>query len=95
MWQMALYIRPTFSPELLFLPLTLFSSSESWQESCHLLPSLPLVFISLPFAILRGGFVCFSLLLFSLQRRTGKVQGVDSGKESNSAFYKRGDLVFY
>ncbi|XP_055234872.1 calcineurin subunit B type 1 isoform X2 [Gorilla gorilla gorilla] len=36
MWQMALYIRPTFSPELLLLPLTVYFPAVSLgREPCH------------------------------------------------------------
>nr|XP_007968601.1 calcineurin subunit B type 1 isoform X1 [Chlorocebus sabaeus] len=36
MWQMALYIRPTFSPELLLLPLTpCFPAESLGREPCH------------------------------------------------------------
>ncbi|XP_016804149.1 calcineurin subunit B type 1 isoform X1 [Pan troglodytes] len=39
MWQMALYIRPTFSPELLLLPLTAYFPAVSLgREPCHSLP---------------------------------------------------------
>ena len=66
-WQMALYIRPSFSPGLLFLPLILCFQATSLGRNPALLPPLQVVFISLLFANVRGFLFlgCFSLLLYS------------------------------
>lgn len=68
-WRMALYIRPTFSPGPLSLPLPLyFEAASLGRNPATYFPPLSLVFISLLFATLRGFFFFFfpSSLLVSL-----------------------------
>lgn len=73
-WQMALYIRPTFSPGLLFLSLILCFQATSLGRNSALLPPLRFVFISLLFANVRGFlFLVVFRCCFTLQWRTGEV----------------------